>query len=133
MSSMVLCVHIIISICDLAYLTTLTVCMFFYYNADIQFLAHAVDKNVGESADLDKGSDDPESAMGLLSWIFNNTKVKILDVIDKITGAINKLFLPSESEKTGKATDLFEDKLRTSLLISVVVLLIVVVTRASRA
>ncbi|KAK1366692.1 hypothetical protein POM88_042253 [Heracleum sosnowskyi] len=92
-----------------------------------------VDKNVGESAGLDKGSDDPESAVGLLSCIFNNTKAKIMDVIDMITGVINKLFLPPESEETGKATDLFEDKLRTSLLLSVVVLLIVVVTRASRA
>lgn len=106
--------------------------MFYYYYADIEFLAHAVDKNVGESADLDKGSDDPESVMGSLSWIFNNTKAKIMDIIDKITGVINKLFLPPESEKTGKATDLFEDKLRTSLLLSIVVLLVVVVTRANQ-
>lgn len=92
-----------------------------------------VDKNVGESVDLDKGSDDPESAAGLLSYIFSNTKAKVMDVIDKITGVINKLFLPPESEKTGKSTDLFEDRLRTSLLLSVVVLLVVVVTRASQA
>lgn len=107
--------------------------MFYYYYADINFRVNAVDKNVGESADLDKGSDDPESALGLLSWIFNNTKAKIMDLIDNIAGVINKLFLPPQSEKTGKAADLFEDRLRTSLLLSVVVLLVVVVTRASRA
>lgn len=56
-----------------------------------------------------------------------------MEVIDKITEVINKLFLPPAREKTCKATDLFEDKLRTSLLLSVVVLLVVVVTRAGRA
>ena len=99
----------------------------------MKLLLNAVDKNVGESADLDKGSDDPESAVGLLSLIFNNTKTRIMDLIYKITGVINKLFLPPENEKSGIATDLFEAKLTTSLLLSVVVLLVVVVSRASRA
>lgn len=82
----------------------------------------------------DEGSDDSKAAMDVLSWIFINTKAKIMDLIDKITKMVDELFLPPKSEKKiGKAADSFEEKLRTSFLLSIVVFLVVVVTRASKA
>lgn len=92
------------------------------------------DKNADVSSVSDEASDDSKAAMDVLSWIFINTKAKIMDLIDKITKMVDELFLPPKSEKKiGKAEDSFEGKLRTSFLLSIVVFLVVVVTRASKA
>lgn len=66
----------------------------------------------------------------IMKWILRFTKSKIVDVIEKIGLMVAELFLPSDKEKpTSELTDLVEDKIRSSLLLSVVILLIVVVTR----
>ncbi|XP_031259156.1 uncharacterized protein LOC116117262 [Pistacia vera] len=83
--------------------------------------------------------DDSNPAMNIIKWIFHNTKARLIEVIDKITHIVNEVFKPSDDEtpttgsKTAGATDPFEEKLRTSFLLSVMVLLFVVVTRAGRA
>ncbi|CAK9135139.1 unnamed protein product [Ilex paraguariensis] len=90
------------------------------------------DNNVLEGSD--EGPDGSNAATDILSWIFVNTKAKIVEVIERITKLVNELFQPPDSEKTvAAATDPFKETLRTSFLLSVVVLLIVVVTRAHRA
>lgn len=95
---------------------------------------NSVDNNVDVSSGSDDGSDDSKAALDILSWIFINTKAKVMDLIDKVTKMMDELFLPPEIEKkTEKAADSFVENLRTSFLLSVVVFLIVVVTRASRA
>ncbi|KAK1399629.1 Hybrid signal transduction histidine kinase [Heracleum sosnowskyi] len=79
-------------------------------------------------------SDDSETSVDILSWIFVNMKTKILDLVDKITNMMDGLFLhPRSANKTEQVVDSFDEKLKTSFLLSVVVFLIVVVGRASRA
>lgn len=79
-------------------------------------------------------SDDSEASVDILSWIFVNMKAKILDLVDKITNMMDGLFLPPRSaNKKEQVADSFDEKLKTSFLLSVVVFLIVVVGRASRA
>ncbi|KAF5959827.1 hypothetical protein HYC85_001036 [Camellia sinensis] len=77
-----------------------------------------------------------KAATNILSWIFDNTKAKVMELIDKVMKLVNELFQPPEDEKKatgGAATDSFQEKLRTSFMLSIVVLLIVVVSRAHRA
>lgn len=71
--------------------------------------------------------------MSIVKWIFDSTKAKATELIQTIMKLVNHLFQPSETEKTGEAIDLFEEKLRSSFLLTVVVMLIVVVSRAHRA
>ncbi|GLT83983.1 hypothetical protein SLE2022_022430 [Rubroshorea leprosula] len=81
-------------------------------------------------------SDDPNRAVNIVKSIFDNTKAKVMEVMEKITKIVNELFRPHppEHEKAvAGTTDSFDNKLRTSFLLSVVVLLIVVVSRAHKA
>ncbi|KAG8638512.1 uncharacterized protein LOC110600028 isoform X2 [Manihot esculenta] len=77
---------------------------------------------------------DSNPALDAVKWIFENTKAKFMEAIEKITKLMNELFkAPNDDKKTTGATDQFEEKLRTGFLLSVVVLLVVVVSRAHRA
>lgn len=85
----------------------------------------------------DASSDEKsKEAVNVVKWIFDNTRAKFVEVFEQITRLVNELFgQPPKKEGTTKegATDQFEEKLRTSFLLSVVVLLVVVVTRANAA
>lgn len=59
-----------------------------------------------------------------------------MEVVEKITKFMNDLFQPPENEKTTSdsgSTDLFKEKLRTSFMLSIMVLLVVVLARANKA
>lgn len=93
---------------------------------------YAVGNKKPESSD--DGTDDSNEATNVLRWIFDNTKAKVMEVIEKITNLMNELFQSSDDQKTTDgATDPFMEKLKTSFLLSIVVLLIVVVSRAHKA
>ena len=96
------------------------------------FFTCSADNSVTQN--LDDSSDGSNAATNILCWIFDNTKAKVMELIEKITKLVNELFQPPDDEKTaGGATNPFEEKLRTSFLLSIVVLLIVVVGRARTA
>ncbi|XP_049396754.1 uncharacterized protein LOC125860779 isoform X2 [Solanum stenotomum] len=81
---------------------------------------------------LDKS--DSDGTVDIISWIVVNTKEKVLEIVEKIIEFVNEWFQPPEEEKTSPGnTDPFEEKLRTSFFLSIVVLLVVVVARAQCA
>ncbi|KAH0686163.1 hypothetical protein KY289_016926 [Solanum tuberosum] len=81
---------------------------------------------------LDKS--DSDGTVDVISWIVVNTKEKVLEIVEKIIEFVNEWFQPPEEEKTSEGnTDPFEEKLRTSFFLSIVVLLVVVVARAQCA
>ncbi|XP_077235391.1 uncharacterized protein LOC143877292 [Tasmannia lanceolata] len=72
----------------------------------------------------------PEVATRILRWILGSTKAKIMDFMDKIMKLVNDLFgVPHMENKAAT----FEDMVRSSLMLSVIVLMVVVVTRVERA
>ncbi|KAF2311691.1 hypothetical protein GH714_026009 [Hevea brasiliensis] len=82
----------------------------------------------------DKTGHDSNPVLNAVKWIFENTKAKFMEAIEMIAKLMNELFkVPNDDKKTTGATGPFEENLRTSFLLSVVVLLVVVVTRAHRA
>ncbi|KAL2550113.1 hypothetical protein Fot_11643 [Forsythia ovata] len=89
--------------------------------------------NKSPTATSPEGSDDSNPAKDILSWIFLNTKAKIMQLIDKITELVNELFEPREREKSRRSTDPLEEMLKTSFFLSIMVLLVVVMTRAQSA
>lgn len=65
-----------------------------------------------------------------MKLIFDGTREKIMEVVEKITKLVSDLFqVPPEK---GDA-DAFKEKLRTSFMLSIMVLLVVVVARANKA
>lgn len=74
--------------------------------------------------------DTSDSAMSILQLIFDSTKAKATGLIGMIFKILNGLF---KTEKPGGPVDPFDEKLRSSFLLSIVVLLVVVVSRAHRA
>ncbi|KAK4734305.1 hypothetical protein R3W88_008566 [Solanum pinnatisectum] len=77
---------------------------------------------------------DSDGTVDIISWIVVNTKEKVLEIVEKIIEFVNEWFQPPEEEKTSEGnTDPFEEKLRTSFFLSIVVLLVVVVARAQCA
>lgn len=99
----------------------------------------AEDKNLPTSDESsDENSDELNKATNIVKWIFDNTKARVMDILEKITMLVNDLFKPpldieTATTSTAGTPDPFEERLRTSFLLSVVVLLVVVVTRAHGA
>ncbi|KAK3218422.1 hypothetical protein Dsin_012392 [Dipteronia sinensis] len=99
----------------------------------------AAESNRSEIESSYETCDDSNPSMDIVKWIFNNTKAKVVEIIEKITNIVNELFKPPGDERatngaaTAGTTDPYEEKLRTSFLLSIMVLLVVVVTRASKA
>lgn len=86
------------------------------------------------SESLDETGEESNPALNFVKWIFDNTRAKAIEVFETITKLVNEFFKPPAGEKTSAGTkDPFEDKLRSSFLLSLIVLLIVVVTRAQKA
>lgn len=112
------------------------------YNSSYLGCIHfAANKSIsGRSDDKFESSDGsvpvPVPVPDVLHWIFINTKTKVTEIVENITEMVNKLFQSTRNEKKamgeGAATEPFEKKL-SSFLLSVMVILIVVVSRASRS
>ncbi|CAM8903463.1 unnamed protein product [Rhodiola kirilowii] len=83
-------------------------------------------------ASLETDSKDSEAAASILKWILDNTNAKVTEIIEMINKLVNDLFQPLEGHDK-PTTDPFEEKLRYSLMLTVVVLLIVAVARSKRA
>ncbi|KAJ7954594.1 Uncharacterized conserved protein (UCP012943) [Quillaja saponaria] len=78
--------------------------------------------------------DDSEKATNIVRLIFENAKMKIKEVIEKLSKVVTELFQAQADGKiAGEATNPFNEKLRSSFLLSIMVLLVVVVTRAQKA
>ncbi|BFG23138.1 hypothetical protein CerSpe_094130 [Prunus speciosa] len=93
---------------------------------------YAGEDNSSQSPDED--ADDENKATNIVKWIFQNTMAKVMEVIEKITKVLGDLIKPPGSEKVNAgASNRFEEKLRTSFMLTVVVLLVVVVTRSHKA
>ncbi|KAB2596510.1 hypothetical protein D8674_031960 [Pyrus ussuriensis x Pyrus communis] len=96
----------------------------------------------GWYADKDNSSDSPQEnsddnndkATNIVKWIFQDTMAKVMEAIEKITKVMGDLFQPPSSGNVkAEASNRFVDKLKTSFILSVVVLLIVVVIRTHKA
>ncbi|KZV29691.1 hypothetical protein F511_21675 [Dorcoceras hygrometricum] len=91
-----------------------------------------VDDEVRKSAEAP--SDDGSNPLkDIMNWVFNNAREKIMELFTKITEIVHDIIFPSDEGKKDDTTDPLEEKLRTSLLLSVVVLLIVVISRVQSA
>lgn len=67
-----------------------------------------------------------EIGIEITSWIFDIMKGKILELIESFQSLVNDLF---QSPRIGNATQL-DEKVRSSTLLSIVILLIVIVARS---
>ncbi|KAJ6714675.1 hypothetical protein OIU85_026204 [Salix viminalis] len=86
------------------------------------------------SESSDETGEETNPALDFVKWIFDNTRARVVEVIETVTKLVSELFKPPADEKTSAgAKDPFEYKLRISFLLSIMVLLIVVVTRAHKA
>lgn len=99
-------------------------------------LLAAKDDTVGnllESSPDDKGSDEPTN---VVVWILKNMKGRVMEVIERMREVMKQMFESGKDDdgdgekRRGEGRDVFEEKLRTSFLISIVVLLVVMVSRA---
>lgn len=89
----------------------------------------AVEGNILQSSD--KSPDKSAcAATVILKWIVDSAKAKVMEIIEKISKLVNELFQTVESEKDAGEFESFDEKLRSSFMLSVMVLLVVVVTRS---
>ncbi|KAL8520265.1 hypothetical protein ACS0TY_010988 [Phlomoides rotata] len=79
----------------------------------------------------DKGCGDSNPMKDILSWIVANGKAKIMQVMDSIKKLVYEAF-QGHKDVGGDCADPFQEKLTTSLLLSVMVLLVVVITRTTK-
>lgn len=82
----------------------------------------------------DGSSIDSNEVVNVVRWMFDNTVGKVTELIEKIKKLVGELFQmpPNEEAASSAPADPFEEKLRMSFLLSVVVLLVVAVARAHK-
>ncbi|CAO2816283.1 unnamed protein product [Amaranthus hypochondriacus] len=78
----------------------------------------------------DEKPDPSKTNLNILKWVFNDMKVKLLEILGNISQFIADIFTPLDYNK--EQYFVFSDKLKSSFLLTVVVLLIVVVARGHR-
>ncbi|KAL2336903.1 hypothetical protein Fmac_011349 [Flemingia macrophylla] len=73
-----------------------------------------------------------EIGMRILSWTLDIIKGKILELIESFQSLVNDLFQSSKMENTTADATKLDEKVRSSFLLSIVILLIVIVARSQR-
>lgn len=60
-------------------------------------------------------------------------KAKVVELVDKFKSLVDEIFesAPQKDRMTAESRECLEEKLKSSVLLSIIILLIVVVTRAS--
>lgn len=87
-----------------------------------------------ESSDDTPGENN--AAVDFIKWVFDNTMVKANEVFKKITRLVIELLNSHNDDgvnkkgKDAKFNNWLEEKLKTSVLLSIVVMLVVMVSRA---
>ncbi|XP_004306975.1 PREDICTED: uncharacterized protein LOC101311511 isoform X2 [Fragaria vesca subsp. vesca] len=79
---------------------------------------------------------EPDLAACIIGWIMEMTKAKVLELVEKFQSLVYDVFLPRETKGGNLEVENkneFEEKVRSSLLLSIVTILIVVVARLQRA
>ncbi|KAI3720833.1 hypothetical protein L2E82_31828 [Cichorium intybus] len=98
--------------------------------------AYEANKSISESSGKVESCDDSFPVSDILNWILINIKAKAMEIVESITKTLNDLLQsPKNNNKIkgeSEVTESFEKKLRSSFLLSVMVLLIVIVSRANR-
>lgn len=95
-------------------------------HSTLYYLFHAVECRRPQT------SEENEFSMYMLSWILHIIKGKVWEMIESFQSLMNDLFhSPRMAHDTVDATVLHE-KLRSSLLLSIVILLIVIMARLER-
>lgn len=95
----------------------------------------------GISQDEESSDDTPgknNAAVDFIKWVFDNTMVKANEVFKKITNLVIQLLNTHNGDdggvnkkgKDAKFNNWLEEKLKTSVLLSIVVMLVVMVSRA---
>ncbi|KAF4364921.1 hypothetical protein F8388_020635 [Cannabis sativa] len=87
----------------------------------------------GEKNWDERPKEECNEATNIVKLIFDSTRGKIMQVIEKITKIMNDLFQEKEKTTASEMADLFKEKLRTSFMLSIMVLLVVVITRSHKA
>ncbi|XVF22823.1 hypothetical protein REPUB_Repub12eG0204100 [Reevesia pubescens] len=78
------------------------------------------------TAETDLGND-------ILQWILDLTKAMVTELVLKFQSLLNEVFQTGRREKPNEETrDQLEEKIRSSLLLSIVIMLIVIVSRVQR-
>lgn len=106
-------------------------------NEAVQELKEAIFRQDEVNNALESSGDDPNpsssSPGNVLSWIFNNMRAKFMEFLTGITDLMKEVFQPPSDDDMGKLPDGFGERVRAAFMLTAIVLLIVVVTRASHA
>ncbi|KAI4340819.1 hypothetical protein MLD38_025621 [Melastoma candidum] len=86
--------------------------------------------NTTDSPDRSTAKSNP--FMNALLWFFDNTRVKLLQMIENISKIVGQMIHPVGGDGQAKSLYSFEEKLRASFLLSIFVLMVVAVARARR-
>ncbi|CAL1354763.1 unnamed protein product [Linum trigynum] len=115
-------------------------------NEVVRELRHAyypevVNSNMSQESTSDESGDKDGvgASENVVEWILDNAKARVVELMESIAELMNKLFAHRGGEEVHaggigeRASMVFEGKVATSLLLSVLVLLVVVLSRAQKA
>lgn len=76
---------------------------------------------------------EPDVMASIIRWILGMMKAKIVELVEKFRSLVDEIFetAPQKDRVSAESRECLEEKLKSSVMLSIVILLIVVVTRAS--
>jgi hypothetical protein len=100
-------------------------------NEKVTEFRQSLQKDESKLRELSKDSDKPPPHQeNHFMWVIENTKMKVMECIEKITELLNQYFgFVDEKDLFKKDEDPLERILRASLMLSVAVLLMILVKR----
>ncbi|KAG1354436.1 hypothetical protein COCNU_07G005480 [Cocos nucifera] len=99
-------------------------------SCNLVFFPNPTDDNSVGNYETQSSDEHPDVTPGILRWILDGTKSKLMEFIHNITELVGGLFHLQEKDEN---PDLFNHAVRSSFMLSVAVFIIVVVTRIQKA
>ncbi|XP_071732703.1 uncharacterized protein [Rutidosis leptorrhynchoides] len=103
-------------------------------NEVVRKLRESVNEDKGVTEGADNSVDDSNPVTQVLYWLFANTKDKVIEIVEKITKIVNELVHPMNKDENSvnEGLNSFDKNLRSSFFLTIMVLLIVVVSRSRK-
>ncbi|KAI9101440.1 hypothetical protein K1719_023922 [Acacia pycnantha] len=92
------------------------------------------DDKAPKDSDGPPNSRGPHNTTNVVIWMFNSSRVKFMELVEKVTKIMTALFQAKFHNKGEKAefSDAFAEKVKTSFMLTIIVFLVVVVSRARK-
>ncbi|XP_010532233.1 PREDICTED: uncharacterized protein LOC104808277 isoform X2 [Tarenaya hassleriana] len=102
-------------------------------NEVVREIRELYNNGTSEGNEEERPGEENKPGVDFIKWVFDNTKAKAMEVMEKISKLVAVFFKKQDNDDddSRKDSNELEERIRTSVLLTVTVMLVVIVSRAS--